>query len=371
LKHFFILFLLFFSLPNFPEGFVAGTQVKTDCGYRSIESIAQGMKVCVYDHKKKAQRFCKVEEVYRSRVSKFVRLFLDDTTLDVASDQKLSIFCKDDWICADQIVNNSHLQELCKKEIGLVHAAYVLEPIDVYIFTLKKYHTFYVTHANIIAHNFDLSFVSAVPCVTEVMPLVASGACTAASTCNPIIVIGACAVVGGYCLYQRIAAKQKHKEKLKQSQRKLALERQQMLAQEQSNGTFGGGPQKNPKNNKKNKNKKKPPREYTQKDYELLNDDTKFIDLSIEDRAWLIRNEENISRRKHYIRREAEKLKYTYTDESVDFDSHGQDVYKRRSNTYITYDIDDHKGGFWKMYTRRTKFRIGTFNLDLSICVGV
>jgi hypothetical protein len=362
LKHFFIFFLLFFSLPNFPEGFVAGTQVRTDCGYRSIESIAQGMKVCVYDRKKKTQRFCKVKEVYCSRVSKFVRLFFDNTTLDVAPDQKLYLSFQDNWVCADQIVNNSHLQELYKKEIGLVHAAYVNEPVDVYTFTLKKYHTFYVTHANIIAHNFDLSFVSAVPCMIEVIPLVASNTLTVIPTFNPIIIIGSCAVVGGYCLYQWIAAKQKHKEKLKQSRRKLDLERQHILAQEQN-----GGPHKDPKNNKKNKNEKKPPREYTQKDYELLNDDTKFIDLSIEDRAWLIRNEENIGRRKHYIGREAKKLEYKYTQ--VDFDSHGQHVYEQ-GKTYITYDINGHKGGFWKMYRRGQKSRIGTFNLDLSRCIG-
>jgi hypothetical protein len=305
LKHSFLFFFLFLSLPNFPEGFVAETQVKTDCGYRSIESIAQGMKVCVYDCKKKTQRFCKVKEVYRSRVSKFVRLFLDDTALDVAPDQKLYLSFQDNWVCADQIVNNSHLQELYKKEIGLVHAAYVNKAVDVYIFTLEKYHTFYVTHANIIAHNFDFSFVSIVPCVTEVMPLVTSGACTAASTCNPIIIAGACAVVGGYCLYRWIAAKQRHKEKVKYTRKKLGLERQHMLAQEQNGGAFGSGPHKDPnkdpnkdpKNNKKNKNEKKPPREYTQKDYELLNDDKKFTDLSIEDRSWLIRNEKNIKQK--------------------------------------------------------------------------
>jgi hypothetical protein len=364
----FLIFLLFLHLPSFPEGFVAGTQVKTDCGYCLIESIVQGMKVCVYDHKKKAQRFCKVKEVYRSRVPKFVRLFLDDTNLNVAPDQKLYLSFQDNWICADQLVYNSRLRERCEKEIGLVHAAYVNEPIDVYIFTLKKYHTFYVTHANIIAHNFDLSFVSAIPCMTEMISFVSSSALTATiPTCNPIIITGACAVVGGYCLYQWIAAKQRHKNEAKQIQRKLDLERQHMLAQEQSNGAFGRGPQKNPKNNKKNRNKKNPPREYTQKDYELLNDDENFTDLSIEDRSWLIRNEENIGRRKHYIRREAEELDYEYV--RVDFDSHGQDAYKR-GKKYITYDINGHKGGFWKMFKNNKEPRIGTFNINLEIKIG-
>jgi hypothetical protein len=368
LKHPFVFFLFFLHVSNFPEGFVASTLVKTNCGYCPIEHISSGNIVCVYDFKKNTQRFCKVKEVYHSRVSKFVRLFLDDTNLDVAPDQKLYLSFQDNWVCADQIVNNSRLQELCKKEIGLVHAAYVNEPVDVYIFTLEKYHTFYVTHANIIAHNFDLSFVSAVPCMAEVIPLVASGSCTAASTCNPIIIAGTCAFVGGYCLYQWIAAKQRHKEKAKQIQRKLGLARQHMLAQEQSNGAFGGGPHKNPKNNKKNKNEKKPPREYTQKDYDLLNDDESFTDLSIEDRSWLIRNEENISKRKHYIKREAEELGYKHIRETVDFNHRGQHVYEQ-GNTYITYDINGHKGGFWKMFKNKRQ-RIGTYNINLKIIIG-
>jgi hypothetical protein len=366
---FVLLFLLFLHSSNLSEGFVSGTQIKTDYGYCSIESILPGTIVCVYDRKNNTQRYCKVEEVYRSRVPKFVRLFFDNTILDVAPNQKLSIFCKNDWICADQLVYNSRLRELCEKEMGLVHAAYVNKPADVYIFTLKKYHTFYVTHANIIAHNFDLSFVSVVPFMTETIPFVASSTLTVIPACSPVIIAGACAFFGGYCLYNWIAAKQSHKEKVLHIKRKLELERQQMLAQEQMNGAFGGGPHKDPKNNKKNKNEKKPPREYTQKDYELLNDDKKFTDLSIEDRAWLIRNEENICKRKHYIRREAKENYCNRFLGEIGFDNKNQEVF-RRNNIFVTYDIDGHKGGFWKMFKNNKEPRIGTYNINLEIIVG-
>jgi hypothetical protein len=76
-----------------------------------------------------------------------------------------------------------------------------------------------------------------------------------------------------------------------------------------------------------------------------------------------------ILNRNYYIGREAKELKYRHLKKST-FHSHGQYVYEQ-GNSYITYDIYGHKGGFWKMYKRRIKSRIGTFNLDLSIRVGV
>jgi hypothetical protein len=154
----------------------------------------------------------------------------------------------------------------------------------------------------------------------------------------------------------------------KQKAKKEANLVRRKLEQEQQNGVCGG-PQKGPKKDKKKKNEKKPPREYTQKDYELLNDDADFTKLALEDRAWLIRNEKNIGKRKQYIRREAKELDYEHVGKIDDFDSHNQNVYKN-GNTYITYDINGHKGGFWKMYRRGVKHRIGTYNLDLSIRIG-
>jgi hypothetical protein len=198
-----------------------------------------------------------------------------------------------------------------------------------------------------------------VPHMVEVIPFEAEDAVIAASTYNPIVIAGACAFVGTCYLYQWLYSKQKAKKEAKLVRSKSEQEQQ---------GGMLGGPQKDPEKDKKKKNEKKPPREYTQKDYELLKDDKNFTKLSLEDREWLIRNEENIGRRKQYIRREAEENRYEY-EKISNFDNHNQDVYKR-GNTYITYDINGHKGGFWKMYKRGIKHRIGTYNLDLSIRVG-
>jgi RHS repeat-associated protein len=62
----------------------------------------------------------------------------------------------------------------------------------------------------------------------------------------------------------------------------------------------------------------------------------------------------------------AESLGYRRVKDAP-FDSHGQSVYKK-GRQFITPDVDGHRGGFWKVY--RGGERIGTYNQDLSRCVG-
>jgi len=50
---------------------------------------------------------------------------------------------------------------------------------------------------------------------------------------------------------------------------------------------------------------------------------------------------------------------------------HGQPVY-RNGNRYISFDIDSHSGGYWKMFELRSGrlVRTGTWNMDLSERIG-
>jgi RHS repeat-associated protein len=50
------------------------------------------------------------------------------------------------------------------------------------------------------------------------------------------------------------------------------------------------------------------------------------------------------------------------------FNSHGQDVFSNGS-TFITRDIDGHKGGFWKVFDRKFK-RLGTYDETLTDRIG-
>ena len=55
---------------------------------------------------------------------------------------------------------------------------------------------------------------------------------------------------------------------------------------------------------------------------------------------------------------------------------HGQAIYyNRKEKTYLTPDVDQHSGGWWKMakniqglFSKKT--RLGTYNKDLSMRIG-
>lgn len=51
------------------------------------------------------------------------------------------------------------------------------------------------------------------------------------------------------------------------------------------------------------------------------------------------------------------------------FNSHGQSVYKRSQDRFISPDVDQHRGGVWKMFDGRGR-RLGTYNADLSQRIG-
>ena len=50
------------------------------------------------------------------------------------------------------------------------------------------------------------------------------------------------------------------------------------------------------------------------------------------------------------------------------FNSHGQPVFKN-GNRYITPDVDQHNGGFWKMFDRLGN-RLGTYDQTLENRIG-
>jgi filamentous hemagglutinin len=64
----------------------------------------------------------------------------------------------------------------------------------------------------------------------------------------------------------------------------------------------------------------------------------------------------------------AEQLGFTETTK-YNFDAHGQKVFKR-GQTYITYDIDGHIGGFWKKFNDKRNGRLGTFDATLKQRLG-
>ncbi len=63
----------------------------------------------------------------------------------------------------------------------------------------------------------------------------------------------------------------------------------------------------------------------------------------------------------------ARSLKYKRVKD-YPFTSHGQPVY-RKGSRYITPDVDQHRGGTWKMFDRKGN-RLGTYNENLTARIG-
>ncbi len=340
MRHLFFFYSLLFVSVVLSEGFVAGTKIKTEYGYRNIENIYSGSKVCAYNCKKRKQRISKVSQTYCSRIPFFIRLFFSNQTVDVAPDQRFYIFGSKDWIFAVELVGNSYLKKELARQTGLLHVAIVHEPRDVYIFTTKKYHTFYATNSDIVTHNFDLSFASALPISSQIVPFAADGVLTTIQSGHPLLILGMLALGAGYYVYNWFASKHKEKKEAKHLRRKLEIERQRMLEEEKRNGVFGGGgPNKWPKK-KKDEEKK-----------------------DIYDRKT------EIQKGRVEAKRIAKENGWE-EEKGVQFGYHGETVYKydKQKNLLVCYDNTRHKGGFWKMFKGRE--RLGTFDKTLKIIIG-
>lgn len=65
----------------------------------------------------------------------------------------------------------------------------------------------------------------------------------------------------------------------------------------------------------------------------------------------------------------AAQLGFVETTKYSTFNAHGQKVFKK-GQTYITYDIDGHIGGFWKKFNDKKNGRLGTFDITLQHRLG-
>ncbi len=254
MRQLFLLSFLFYSQIIFPEGFAAGTLVKIERKYVPIERVHKGAKVISRSLKKYKSRTDKVAYSYRARIPFFVRLTFTNKVIDVASDQEFYIRATKEWVTAAQLVGNRNVRQLFTNQTRLVSAEFVHQPIDVYIFTTKKYHNFLISHDNILVHNFEPSFAIAIHPEICMTAMFEGGKAFAQSGSIWGLIIGL-AAAGGYLVYNWATSGSKQKKKARQLQRDLDKARQKQLEKERKATLLPGGPQKDPRNDKDKKKK--------------------------------------------------------------------------------------------------------------------
>src|SRR5579871_1771848 len=150
------LFKLFFSLSYFilcqAEGFGPGTLIKIPDGYKKIENLCVGDHVICLDAAKNVV-IGRISHATKKSINSYIRIYTTDECICVASDQQLYDEKCDTWMLVESLKTGDLLAE------HIITVEMINETIDVYLITVEKHHTFFVSPLNICAHNFLPVFV--------------------------------------------------------------------------------------------------------------------------------------------------------------------------------------------------------------------
>lgn len=136
------LFALFGVIQNCAEGFAAGTLVKVPNGYVKIEDLKVGDLVICWDDR---QKFV-VRPIFfitKKRESRYACIRIDDEIIKFSGKQKLYNMAFKSWMTV-QDVNNMYANAVTLKN----------DPIDLYALSIAEHHNFFVSKADMCAHNF-------------------------------------------------------------------------------------------------------------------------------------------------------------------------------------------------------------------------
>jgi hypothetical protein len=139
--------LIFQFISCSAEGFSPGTLIKIPDGYAKIEDLCIGEHVFCYDNQKNIIE-SPIIHIAKKSVDRYVRITTANEYLRVACNQRLYDESNEAWVIATVLKNGDNLA-------GHAIAIEVInEPIDLYLITVAQHHNFFVTRADICAHNF-------------------------------------------------------------------------------------------------------------------------------------------------------------------------------------------------------------------------
>ncbi|MHA1874810.1 MAG: Hint domain-containing protein [Promethearchaeota archaeon] len=145
-----LFFLLLFNSIR-PEGFLAGTLVRTEEGYIKIEEIQEGDNIISCDSNFIFQLH-RVKFVIKRHVKQLIKITCGDETLIVAPDQKF-YSSTNEWIEASKLIDEQGL--MCSYGLIAIDSIEVInEPIDVYSLSPEDSGYFYISKYNILVYNY-------------------------------------------------------------------------------------------------------------------------------------------------------------------------------------------------------------------------
>ena len=143
------------------EGFLAGTLVKTEDGYRSIEHLAVGDSVISFDFDGKSCQ-SKIVQISKKTIKGFVALQIGEKTVCAGPDQKFFLPEKGDWIKAKNIALSNRFLIKSQEVSSALEIKFCNQTTDVYSISLDEHHNFCITESDILVHNFAPAVVAGV-----------------------------------------------------------------------------------------------------------------------------------------------------------------------------------------------------------------
>lgn len=302
-----VLYCSFFSFLNFAEGFGAGTFVKTSTGYELIENLCVGDMVLCFDNEKQLVER-PVVCIKKKFFPTYAHVVINGNSINLSLEQKAYNTNQGSWTSiADVRLGDTVLAQLGEScSIEAVELKNI--PIDVYLLSIAEYHNFFVSEADICAHNFVAEAIAGISF------LFGSGAIEFAGFSFGL------ATLGSYVGYHW------HKKSKHNNVEIMPM-------------AFGGsirpdGPDDEDEKKRNRDNARENHRPLTNKQARKL----------------------------------AEDMGYREVKSHPCKDTRGKPVFTN-GKEYISPDADCHRGGVWKLFDRAGD-RVATYNIDLTKVIG-
>ncbi|MBJ6361120.1 S8 family serine peptidase [Paenibacillus sp. GCM10012307] len=130
----------------------AGTIIKTKNGDKPIEEIKVGDLVLAKDTDTGIQSYKPVEELFNNETDEVYTINVSNTSIQTTSNHPFWVKGKG-WVPADELIQGDELET----EDGTLHRINSIslqyEPTNVYNFTVREFHSYYISNLGILTHN--------------------------------------------------------------------------------------------------------------------------------------------------------------------------------------------------------------------------
>ena len=134
--------------------FVAGTQVHTENGTKSIEDIRVGDYVLAYNEETGETGYKKVVNLFRNTTEELVHVKVDGTE-EILCTPGHKFFVEGEWVPAEKLKTGDilTLSDGAHAEILSITIEKLETPVATYNFEVEDWHTYYVADSGVLVHN--------------------------------------------------------------------------------------------------------------------------------------------------------------------------------------------------------------------------